>query len=257
MTNSAIATRTFTEARSFLSAAMTLLIPIECAGCTTPDTQLCDSCSSKLQHDVFARSEQQRPVEAEFPVFAATAYEGVARACILQFKENQRTDLRRPLGELLSVAVSAARRDYAEAARQEGVTPRELWCVPVASTKRAAGKRGYQHVELLLRSLPRERQCERERDRVAVNRWLEASSRRADQVGLTVEERSRNSSHAFTIRKRAMRASKMPLLGKHVLLIDDIATTGATLRAASNALEAAGARVVAAAVIAHTVKWSQ
>jgi predicted amidophosphoribosyltransferase len=44
------------------------------------------------------------------------------------------------------------------------------------------------------------------------------------------------------------------LANKHVLLIDDIATTGSTLSAAAATLEAAGATVVAAAVVAHTVK---
>lgn len=223
--------------RAFFDAALTLLLPIACAGCQTPDTRLCAQCQAQLERERFAIGERARPVEAPIEVFAAVPYAGIARECILNFKELGRTDLRKPLAALLDVAVQDAQRAHPET---------ELWCVPMPSTRKNEAKRGYQHVELLMRSLSA---------RPAPQRWLRASAGRADQVGLSVTERQRNSQN--TIEVDAQLLTRGALSGKSVLLIDDIVTTGASLRAATTALETAGATVLAAAVIAHTPKLSE
>lgn len=223
--------------RAFVDAALTLLLPIACAGCQMQDTRFCAQCHQQLQREQFAAGERARPVEAPIEVFAAVPYAGVARECILNFKELGRTDLRKPLGALLDLAVQDAQRAHPET---------ELWCVPMPSTRKNEAKRGYSHVELLMRSLPA---------RPAPQRWLRASAARADQVGLSATERQRNSQN--TIEVDAQLLASGALAGKSVLLIDDIVTTGASLRAATSALAAAGARVLAAAVIAHTSKLSE
>jgi len=220
--------------RSFFAAAMTLLMPVDCAGCAAPDTRWCEHCASTLHRELLPPAARLRPVNAPMPVFAATEYSGLARDAIVQFKEQGRTDLKHPLASALNLAVTAARAVKPE------VT---LWCVPIPSHPGRAGARGYQHVQLLLRALP---------NRPSAHNWLRANAGRRDQVGLGVLQRQRNAQHSFVVPRR-MRTTGM-LNGKHVLLIDDIATTGSTLSAAAAVLEAAGANVVAAAVFAHTVK---
>ena len=64
------------------------------------------------------------------------------------------------------------------------------------------------------------------------------------QTGLTRRERLANLRHAFL----GLPAAR----GLHVLLVDDTATTGTSLRRASRALLDAGARRVDVAVVAHT-----
>jgi ComF family protein len=71
------------------------------------------------------------------------------------------------------------------------------------------------------------------------------------QKDLTIDGRKRNVAGAFGFCSAAARES---FLGKHVVLIDDVLTTGATLSAAARALKRAGAARVDALVLARVVK---
>lgn len=64
-----------------------------------------------------------------------------------------------------------------------------------------------------------------------------------DQTNLSLEQRERNVKDAFTVRNNAV------LRGKGVLLVDDVMTTGATLRECSRVLKEAGARTVIGATV--------
>lgn len=66
------------------------------------------------------------------------------------------------------------------------------------------------------------------------------------QVGLTESQRKRNVSGAFTVPQEM----KPNLKAKRVLLIDDVYTTGATVKAATKALKRAGADQVCVLVFA-------
>ncbi len=66
------------------------------------------------------------------------------------------------------------------------------------------------------------------------------------QTGLTAEARKINSEGAFLATKG--------VLGRHVLLVDDVVTTGATLAAAAQALREGGARNVSLAAVAVAAK---
>lgn len=70
----------------------------------------------------------------------------------------------------------------------------------------------------------------------------------AAQHNLTRSERQANLRAAFAVQPKAANA----LVGKTVLLVDDVMTTGATLRAAARTLLHAGAASVSAVVFART-----
>ena len=66
------------------------------------------------------------------------------------------------------------------------------------------------------------------------------------QTGLSKEERHKNVEAAFSVR------NPNPLKNKHVLLVDDILTTGATLVTATKPLLDAGVRLISIATLAFT-----
>jgi predicted amidophosphoribosyltransferase len=68
---------------------------------------------------------------------------------------------------------------------------------------------------------------------------LERARATKTQTRLTPGERSRNVSGAFRVR-----ADRASLRGSHLVLVDDVVTTCATLNACATALHAGGARIL-------------
>jgi len=104
--------------------------------------------------------------------------------------------------------------------------------VPVPLHPHRVRQRGYNQAVLLARALaPR-------LDLPAQQDWLVRTRDTRSQVGLTRSERWANVDGAFRCPAAAA------VVGQRVLLVDDVFTSGATLRAAAQALRAAGADTV-------------
>jgi len=112
--------------------------------------------------------------------------------------------------------------------------------VPIALHPARLRERGYNQSALLARALTAAKP----------EQLAEAGLRRVRrtdaQASLSASERARNVDGAF-------RADPRICAGRAIVLIDDVCTTGATLRAAAAALRDAGATEVSAAVIAAAV----
>ena len=70
------------------------------------------------------------------------------------------------------------------------------------------------------------------------------------QVGLNSMDRHRNIRNAFAVEKTPF------IKGKNILLIDDVITTGATVRECSRVLKKAGAGDIYVMALAHGIKLS-
>jgi ComF family protein len=110
--------------------------------------------------------------------------------------------------------------------------------VPLAAARRA--ERGYNQAALLARPIALVFGLAYRPG--AVRRVRETQS----QVGLNFSERQKNVKDAF-------RGDAGMVAGKCVLLVDDVMTTGATLNACANALQAAGAAPIFALTLARAV----
>lgn len=112
--------------------------------------------------------------------------------------------------------------------------------VPVPLHTRRRRKRGYDQAALLARHLGRILEIP------VAERILERSRHTRPQVGLDAEKRQDNVKGAFSAVGRVD--------NQHLLLIDDVYTTGATMSAAAETLLYAGAATVSAYCLARAAR---
>jgi predicted amidophosphoribosyltransferase len=212
-------------ADGLLAPLLDLVLPRRCVGCGRPGVGWCDSCLPLLPPPPIPLSG--------LVVHAAGEYAGATRTALLAYKERGRRDLARPLAALLGVAV----RDALAGTPRSRSGPLVLVAPPSSRAARAA--RGGDHLSRLARRAGRG--C----GLPLASGVLSYTREVRDSAGLGVGARAANLGGA-------LRAMGPPAPGWRALLVDDIVTTGATLREARRALRAAGWPVAGAAVIAAT-----
>ncbi len=221
-----------------LRAVLDLVLPTSCAGCATEGVTWCATCARLL--DGPARPCRPDPCPASLPpTWTVTAYDGPVRAALLAHKERGVLALSRPLGAALASAVSAATTDSGR---------RALLLVPAPSRPAAVRERGNDPTLRLARAAAGT--LRRRGAGAAVVPVLRMTRGTRDQAGLGVRARAENLSGAVRVAPRLASA----VAGRELVLVDDVMTTGATLAESARALHAAGASVVAAAVVAATAR---
>ncbi|WP_165067410.1 ComF family protein [Marisediminicola senii] len=213
--------------RAAVIEAWSVLSPVECAGCGVPDHAVCPTCRGALdpQPTHLALPSPHHSTGA-IPVVSALRYDGAVRRVILALKEQGRTDVARALAAPLAAAVTIA------ATEARG----EVRLVTVPRSRSSYRRRGYDPVSLVLRrtGLPRP---------VAALRW---TRRTGAQKALDVTDRGANLAGSL--------AARWPLDAGRFVLVDDVTTTGSTIREAARAVREAGGEVVTAATIAFVPK---
>ncbi len=211
-----------------LADLVDLVLPPRCPGCGRTGLRLCEDCG------VGVRSLVRREI-AGCPVVAAGEYQDGLRAAVLAFKERNRRDLARPLGQLLARAVDGLDRP--------GPT---VVLVPVPSARAVARSRGGDHVRRLAAVAARELT-------LTVEPALQLHRAVRDSLGLDSVERARNLAGAMRAQAAPTRAGDDGAISAvSAVVVDDIVTSGATVREAVRALRAAGWPVAGAALVAAT-----
>lgn len=156
---------------------------------------------------------------------SAYVYAGPVRAAVLLYKDQRRYPLAGVLGGALARRV---RRAWPECAWDA--------VVPVPGPWRRRMARGFEPAGLIAEAAAR-------RLGLPCRRWLVPLKSPEPQKGLSAAGRRRNLQGALGARRTLIE-------GKRILLVDDIRTTGATLREASRVLMRGGADRVHAATVA-------
>ncbi|HSX43536.1 MAG TPA: phosphoribosyltransferase family protein [Candidatus Saccharimonadales bacterium] len=221
---------------SILEQVVRIFAPLSCIGCgTEQDVLLCDSCAQGLETVVprcyrckratfgFSVCADCQPTTPLRSVVVGYEFDGLAKDLVHRIKYER---AQAGTGEIARL-ISALSGNLPEGA--------VLVSIPTASSRVRA--RGYDHTALLTRALAQK--TGRRSARLLGRRG------QAHQVGSGRTRRlSQLSGAYYAIRPEAVE-------GRHLVLVDDILTTGATLETAAHMLLQAGARRVDAIVFAQ------
>lgn len=165
------------------------------------------------------------------------SYDGGLRELIHLLKYNRVRTAASVLGRMLVEAVAVIEPWFEQA---------KILVIPVPLYKGKRHQRGFNQAELIARRAmklhPR-----RERFVVATDVLLRTRDTQS-QIGLTSHQRRENMKGAFAV----SRANEV--IGREVLLVDDVYTTGTTVSECARVLRKAGADQVWVATVARTLK---
>jgi len=161
---------------------------------------------------------------------AAASYGDRARQALHAFKFGGRRALAAPLGDLL-----------AEIAVESLPYTKPDLIVPIPLHPARERERGFNQSLLLAQRLGRAWHCPVRADVLA------RPVARAPQVELSAEQRRANVRGVFVLRRPGVVA------GRHVVIVDDVFTTGSTVTACAQVLRRGGAGVIGVVTVARAI----
>lgn len=199
-----------------LKAILNFLFPQKCVGCRKGNEVLCDECVERIDH---------ADLPAQDDIFAASNYsDSVLRKTIWLLKYKKVKIAAPPLAGLLRQRV------------WDKIKTEDALVVPIPLSKKRLRQRGFNQSELIARHLS---------DKVKTD-ILYKKVHTDSQVSIKdKEKRLTNLAGSFEVKNPEI------IMGRNIILIDDVCTTGATIKEAKKVLKDAGARRVVAVVVAR------
>lgn len=215
-----------------------LIFPKRCVNCGRFGGYLCKECFSKIEYiekSVCPVCQRQAVGGKTHPgcatrygldgLIVAAYYRGPVKGVITKVKYKLAYDIINILVDLL--CQNLYKFDF----------PKDAILVPVPLHIKRKNLRGFNQSEIFVRSLA-------QKFGQPYYEALLRSKETKSQVGLKKDDRRKNVKDAFSIKKG------VDVMGKNILLVDDVYTSGATMQEACKVLKKAGARSVWAMTIA-------
>lgn len=231
---------------------VSLLYPKRCVGCKRYGSFICADCFSKISFAggficpictkpaingiTHPKCEKTHAING---IISSIAYKGIVKKLLYQFKyKPYLSELKRPLGVLLYEGL------IQNEAFNAFLMKNNLWITSVPLHKKKNQERGYNHASLLGKVLATKLKIKFVPDILIRIRPTKP------QFELKRIERIRNVDGAFKFNPKYKEVIK----DKNILLVDDIVTTGSTLKECGKVLKRNGAMFVLGVVLAHESK---
>lgn len=207
------------------------LFPKKCLGCGTRNVFLCDNCLKLLpliEAPLFGIK-----IDGVKEIFASTYYESeIVKKAIRLLKYHGIKSLAKPLANLIYLRLGSAILENA-------VNPNKSLMIPIPLSQNKLRKRGYNQTKLIGQTLS---------DKLSISFNSNVLYKIRETLSqVEIKDRSKrieNMLGAFMVK------NPEAVKGKNIILVDDIVTTGATLKDAARALKQAGAKKIIAVVVA-------
>ncbi len=256
--------------KNFWMYILFLLLPRGCAGCDYPDEILCGDCSVLFKRFHSQKLYSRAPTSAR--VFSCTLYEGYARHAILAWKDHDDEELTSFLCEFLCDTLHNYFHRTSIPALESFESNQHICVIPVPSSPSSIRKRGRWQVLPLARAIAQElNNMGYSASMIPALKVKSAFLIFVDRILLFKlsqpdSNQGRAVWHKFTRRKSVqlsgrqrvnrlqgrLRYSRKIPDNSLIILVDDIMTTGSTLRACDRFLkEKVSKRICAAFTLAY------
>ena len=224
------------------------LFPKHCIHCKAFGSYLCSKCFSYVSFvDTGFCVVCQRPAMGGIThpvckksltidgVFSSLVYAGIVKKLVYQFK------YRPYLTSLKGVLIDFFYEGLIQKEQFYTLIQKETLFVPIPLHESKLRKRGYNQSLLLAKGLGQKLD-------ITVGDMLERIKATKTQVGLSQQDRAENIKGAFGLKRSSVEKVKKY---KQIFLVDDVVTSGATLKEAAKVLKKAGVEKVWGITLAH------
>lgn len=208
---------------------LNILFPKKCISCNQENVWICDKCLEKIPIRELPNYEKIKHQDYIDKIYIASYYsDDNIKKIIDLFKFKWQEDLKKPLIYLLLKFIKK---------NKLATTISNSILIPIPLHKRRYLERGFNQSKLLTDGISKKYNIPICTDLIRI-RYTK------HQTLLNLNKRQENITGAFSLK------NNKHILGKNILLIDDVVTTGASLNEAARILRQAGAKKVNALVLA-------
>lgn len=221
--------------KSILKRFVAVFLPFRCHTCSAATdfgVVLCDSCLIRLQ-GLIGSPQRVEDVICSFPVYALSSYDSLMSDIIRIIKY-------RPSQKLLGILAEQCQKR----GRLRTLIGSDAILVPVPMHSERLLKRGFNQAELLAEKFAVAAGCR-------LSPALERTRATRPQADCDEKDRQNNLEGAFAVGRDLI---KEVFAGRHLILVDDVVTTGSTLQKCCEALQPLKPAKISALAVSHSFR---